>query len=942
MITGEAENWRFSVLLDGCLLIAFAMHRPSNCIVATDIVGCDVAERLDCSPPHQGEPNSISDRVTPDSRKWESSRTMPLVGGFAQGSSVPATIPFYAAPFSPHFTLIVSQYLVVKIRPNLSTQNLWLEEIFRKKKKNALKTLCTTVQARSGPSGIFDVRCDNDGAVRRGRGGNPHAVTISAILPALKFPPRKFPEPQLLNQGLCSNPSTLRSPLGAATGEVHCHVTKPAGLLSLGCGTVPRQPPGEVDRAGVYMYPGQDICAELRWRRIARSVQIAPHCNPHHSPTPCHEDDCAKTQFYPRSRKNTPKGVFGDLSPTPPTQSSFWRATLSESTHPRPSPSPQSAFFCWLQNSPVQVPALTVDPRSCTLLQRMSADGTHPSLDLFLVQYLDDNRPRSPSFKPVPSLPTYGVHDFTESPCVTRNGMLHLEIGNSIAHYRFIYHIVKRAQLWAVRVPTKVNRVRLPEETPPGFSRAGNMPDDATEPMSVKRSWYEAAPECELLTSDIVLYPPGPLVRLHRGVSTELYRKLVQWRVVKCFKVKLCLFTSVHSWCTQQEPVNTVLPRETECILTTLKRAARDPLDASCGSQSMFGLCDTDMTAMQSSGRDGSYKKPAVPTVVTRHTSSAFGYFSSYSPFQFCRCGREFRRGYKTFFNLRHVHRFHRLFLDASFGVEPTCTWKFLDFANSSEKLDNISNTCWEPMKLKRGKYGAAQGQGKRGIHEKTRLLATSSGTIHKCENPGSTPPVIEPGSPWWEAANIGIFSVATKLVTYYILLWCGQAIASALAWTRQQTAKESEVGKTRGRCEVMETYRTISKQDSFMTPVGHRARVLLHHAEDEQDVPADGVRAAVISVYSASTISRVSDIVCLWCCFLNGMPLTNEEAFDMLMILGEYCGKCRAAARLYAERYAQRVHHSYSFLQHLACRVCTTGLVQPTHNKRRRIRRPV
>ncbi|KAJ8898027.1 hypothetical protein PR048_003387 [Dryococelus australis] len=57
---------------------------------------------------HQGEPGSISGRFTPDFRKWESCRTMPLVGGFSP--DLPFTPPFHSgtAPYSPHFTLISS------------------------------------------------------------------------------------------------------------------------------------------------------------------------------------------------------------------------------------------------------------------------------------------------------------------------------------------------------------------------------------------------------------------------------------------------------------------------------------------------------------------------------------------------------------------------------------------------------------------------------------------------------------------------------------------------------------------------------------------------------------------------------------------------------------------------------------------------------------------
>ncbi|KAJ8872280.1 hypothetical protein PR048_025882 [Dryococelus australis] len=55
---------------------------------------------------HQGEPGLIPDRFTPDFRKWESCRTMPLVSEFSRGSPPPPIISF-----SPHLTLVGSQDL---------------------------------------------------------------------------------------------------------------------------------------------------------------------------------------------------------------------------------------------------------------------------------------------------------------------------------------------------------------------------------------------------------------------------------------------------------------------------------------------------------------------------------------------------------------------------------------------------------------------------------------------------------------------------------------------------------------------------------------------------------------------------------------------------------------------------------------------------------------
>ncbi|KAJ8888956.1 hypothetical protein PR048_008450 [Dryococelus australis] len=68
---------------------------------------------------HQGDPGSIPGRLTPDFRMWESCRRTPLVGGFFSGiSRFPPPFHSNAAPYSPCFTLICSQDLAVKSRPN--------------------------------------------------------------------------------------------------------------------------------------------------------------------------------------------------------------------------------------------------------------------------------------------------------------------------------------------------------------------------------------------------------------------------------------------------------------------------------------------------------------------------------------------------------------------------------------------------------------------------------------------------------------------------------------------------------------------------------------------------------------------------------------------------------------------------------------------------------
>ncbi|KAJ8879211.1 hypothetical protein PR048_019817 [Dryococelus australis] len=57
-------------------------------------------------------------------RKWESCRTMPLVGEFSRDLPFPPLLHYGAAPSSPPFALIDSQDLCVESRPNLFTLHL--------------------------------------------------------------------------------------------------------------------------------------------------------------------------------------------------------------------------------------------------------------------------------------------------------------------------------------------------------------------------------------------------------------------------------------------------------------------------------------------------------------------------------------------------------------------------------------------------------------------------------------------------------------------------------------------------------------------------------------------------------------------------------------------------------------------------------------------------
>ncbi|KAJ8872590.1 hypothetical protein PR048_026196 [Dryococelus australis] len=81
-----------------------------------------VAERLARSPSTKA--NRVqSPAGSPDFRKWESYRTMPLTSGFSRGSPVSSAPSFLRCSIFTSIILIGSQYLAVKSRPNLFTHS---------------------------------------------------------------------------------------------------------------------------------------------------------------------------------------------------------------------------------------------------------------------------------------------------------------------------------------------------------------------------------------------------------------------------------------------------------------------------------------------------------------------------------------------------------------------------------------------------------------------------------------------------------------------------------------------------------------------------------------------------------------------------------------------------------------------------------------------------
>ncbi|KAJ8884325.1 hypothetical protein PR048_016182 [Dryococelus australis] len=79
--------------------------------VTLAIMGAAGAEWLDCLPPTKANRVQYPGGSLPDFRKWESCRTMPLVGGFSRGSPVSPAISFRRCTILTSITLIGSQDL---------------------------------------------------------------------------------------------------------------------------------------------------------------------------------------------------------------------------------------------------------------------------------------------------------------------------------------------------------------------------------------------------------------------------------------------------------------------------------------------------------------------------------------------------------------------------------------------------------------------------------------------------------------------------------------------------------------------------------------------------------------------------------------------------------------------------------------------------------------
>jgi len=71
-------------------------------------------------------------------------------------------------------------------------------------------------------------------------------------------------------------------------------------------------------------------------------------------------------------------------------------------------------------------------------------------------------------------------------------------------------------------------------------------------------------------------------------------------------------------------------------------------------------------------------------------------------------------------------------------------------------------------------------------------------------------------------------------------------------------------------------------------------------------------------------------------------MSYSNEEAYDMLLILGECRSTFATTKRLWRECYPNRTPHSRNVFLRLAKWIKIKGVVQPQHNKTTQIRHPI
>ncbi|KAJ8881189.1 hypothetical protein PR048_017662 [Dryococelus australis] len=134
--------------------------------------GATVAERLASSPPTKAN-RAQSPAGSPDFRKWESCPTMPLVGGFSRGSPVSLAPSFRRSSIFTSITLIGSQDLAVKSRPNIFT-HVGIASALHLYASTCLRDNTAHTASVAGLHGLQQQRL-TEGSVRA-LSGSPHLV----------------------------------------------------------------------------------------------------------------------------------------------------------------------------------------------------------------------------------------------------------------------------------------------------------------------------------------------------------------------------------------------------------------------------------------------------------------------------------------------------------------------------------------------------------------------------------------------------------------------------------------------------------------------------------------------------------------------------------------------------------------------------------------------
>ncbi|KAJ8891143.1 hypothetical protein PR048_010657 [Dryococelus australis] len=118
-------NWRRSLYAGICLYSHWSwVSIAKNNFLWNRTFRATVAERLACSPPTKA--SQVHSPVgSLDFLKWESCRTMLLVGGLSWGSLISPALSFWCRSILTSIILICSQNLAVQSHPNLFTHSAW-------------------------------------------------------------------------------------------------------------------------------------------------------------------------------------------------------------------------------------------------------------------------------------------------------------------------------------------------------------------------------------------------------------------------------------------------------------------------------------------------------------------------------------------------------------------------------------------------------------------------------------------------------------------------------------------------------------------------------------------------------------------------------------------------------------------------------------------------